>query len=92
MTDEVVWLRADEEANSYVAAADTLVQGGKIVDKNVIARYHADFEFVPAEKVQYIDVAPSQMVGVSAGLIPFLEHDDANRAAWNAKLPGTRAW
>ena len=39
-----------------------------------------DFEMVPTDKVQYIDVAPSQMVGVSAGLIPFLEHDDANRA------------
>src|SRR4029450_3483073 len=46
----------------------------------LIARHRSDFEIVTPDQVQYIDVAPSQMVGVSAGLIPFLEHDDANRA------------
>ncbi|MGH7211752.1 MAG: DNA-directed RNA polymerase subunit beta, partial [Acetobacteraceae bacterium] len=47
---------------------------------------HSDFEMVPIDRVQYIDVAPSQMVGVSAGLIPFLEHDDANRALMGSNM------
>ena len=86
LTDEVVWLRADEEANSYVAAADTQVKDGKLVEKTIIARYRADFEMVPADQLQYVDVDPSQMVGVSAGLIPFLEHDDANRALMGSNM------
>ena len=79
LTDEVVWLRADQEADAYVASADVPVKDNKIVDDTVVARYKADFELVPVEKIEYTDVAPSQMIGVSAGLIPFLEHDAANR-------------
>ena len=52
----------------------------------IIARYHGDFQLVPVNQVQYIDVAPAQMVGVSAGLIPFLEHDDANRALMGSNM------
>src|SRR5205823_5254922 len=52
----------------------------------IIARYRADFELVPIDKIHYVDVAPSQMVGVSAGLIPFLEHDDANRALMGSNM------
>ena len=85
VTEEIVWLRADEESESHVAPADTKVEDGRITGEkqlagNIIARYRADFELTDPEDVQYIDIAPSQMVGVSAGLIPFLEHDDANRA------------
>lgn len=87
LEEEVVWLRADEEAESYVAPADTLVQKGKLVaGANMIARHRSDFEIVNPELVEYIDVAPSQMVGVSAGLIPFLEHDDANRALMGSNM------
>ena len=91
ITDETVWLRADEEAGAYVAPADTPVQGDEIVGSkalggNIIARYRADFELVPPGEVQYMDIAPSQMVGVSAGLIPFLEHDDANRALMGSNM------
>jgi DNA-directed RNA polymerase subunit beta len=86
LTDEVVWLRADQESNAYVAPADVRVDGGKITESNIVARYRADFRLIPAENVQYIDVAPSQMVGVSAGLIPFLEHDDANRALMGSNM------
>ncbi|MBP88103.1 MAG: DNA-directed RNA polymerase subunit beta [Planctomycetaceae bacterium] len=87
LTDEVVWLRADEESDAYVAPADTEVSGGKLVGgANLIARHRADFEIVLPEQVEYIDVAPSQMVGVSAGLIPFLEHDDANRALMGSNM------
>jgi len=91
LTDDVRWLRADEESESYVAPADTRVENNKIVGNkqmggNIIARFRSDFDLVQPESVQYMDVAPSQMVGVSAGLIPFLEHDDANRALMGSNM------
>ncbi|NBV44334.1 MAG: DNA-directed RNA polymerase subunit beta [Planctomycetia bacterium] len=87
LTDDVVWLRADEEHDAYLAPADAPVVDNKLVDDDpVIARYKGDFVLVPASDIQYIDVAPSQMVGVSAGLIPFLEHDDANRALMGSNM------
>ena len=91
VTDETVWLRADEETDAYVAPADTTVEDGMIVGSkgmggNIIARHRADFELVDPSSVTYMDVAPSQMVGVSAGLIPFLEHDDANRALMGSNM------
>ena len=86
LLDDVVWLRADEEHEAYLAPADAPVVDGKVRGETIVARYRGDFVLVPAEKVQYIDVAPSQMVGVSAGLIPFLEHDDANRALMGSNM------
>jgi DNA-directed RNA polymerase subunit beta len=91
VTNEIRWLRADEESEEYVAPADTQVEDGKIVPQkqlagNIIARYRADFELVQPAEVTYMDIAPSQMVGVSAGLIPFLEHDDANRALMGSNM------
>jgi DNA-directed RNA polymerase subunit beta len=86
LADEVVWLRADQEMDAYLAPADAPVVNGHLQGENIIARYRSDFEMVPIDKVQYIDVAPSQMVGVSAGLIPFLEHDDANRALMGSNM------
>ncbi|QEG39513.1 DNA-directed RNA polymerase subunit beta [Roseimaritima ulvae] len=87
VTDEVVWLRADEENESYVAPADSDVDGDALVPgPNMIARFRSDFEIVQPEQVHYMDVAPAQMVGVSAGLIPFLEHDDANRALMGSNM------
>ena len=86
VADEVVWLRADQENEAFLAPADTPVDHNKLVGDNIIARYRADFQMVPAEKIQFTDVAPAQMVGVSAGLIPFLEHDDANRALMGSNM------
>jgi DNA-directed RNA polymerase subunit beta len=86
LTDEVVWLRADQESEAYVAPADAPVQQGRLQGDTIIARFRSDFELVPVDKVEYLDVAPSQMVGVSAGLIPFLEHDDANRALMGSNM------
>jgi len=89
LDEDVVWLRADEEHDAYVAPADTKVENGKIfgtVGSQLIARYRSDFEMVTPDQVEYIDVSPSQMVGVSAGLIPFLEHDDANRALMGSNM------
>ena len=86
-TEGSVEIVSDEEADAYVAPADTAVQEGKIVPgPALIARHRSDFEIDTPEQVQYIDVAPSQMVGVSAGLIPFLEHDDANRALMGSNM------
>ena len=87
LSDEVLWLRADQEADAYICPADTEVKDGELVaGPNLIARYRADFEIVMPGDVQYMDIAPSQMVGVSAGLIPFLEHDDANRALMGSNM------
>ncbi len=86
LTDEIEWLRADEESYAYVAPADTPIEKGKIKDERVLARYRNDVHWVSSKDVKYIDVAPCQMVGVSAGLIPFLEHDDANRALMGSNM------
>ncbi len=92
LTGEVRWLRADEEGDSIFAPADVIIKDGYIVGdsrtvgKNVIARRNGEYEVVRIEKVNYIDVSACQMVGVSAGLIPFLEHDDANRALMGSNM------
>ncbi|OHB67193.1 MAG: DNA-directed RNA polymerase subunit beta [Planctomycetes bacterium RBG_13_63_9] len=86
LIDEIEWLRADQEHEAYLAPADATVEDGRLAGENIIARHYGDFEMIPTEQVQYIDVAPSQMVGVSAGLIPFLEHDDANRALMGSNM------
>ncbi len=86
LTDEIHWLRADEEAASYLAPADTPVEKDKLTNDLVIARHHSDFVWVSADQINYIDISPCQMVGVSAGLIPFLEHDDANRALMGSNM------
>ncbi len=95
ITDEVDWLRADQEHDLYLVPADAeIVRSkehpfGKItpsVGNMTLARYQGDYVRIPPSKVQYIDVAPNQMIGVSAGLIPFLEHDDANRALMGSNM------
>jgi DNA-directed RNA polymerase subunit beta len=86
LTDEVLWLRADQEMEAYLAPADAPVVNGHLQGENIVARYRSDFQLVPVNNIQYIDVAPAQMVGVSAGLIPFLEHDDANRALMGSNM------
>jgi DNA-directed RNA polymerase subunit beta len=86
LTNEVVWLRADEESLAYLAPADTPAESHKISQDRVVARFGGDFGNIGSDMVQYIDISPKQMVGVSAGLIPFLEHDDANRALMGSNM------
>ncbi|HEY7152356.1 MAG TPA: DNA-directed RNA polymerase subunit beta [Gemmataceae bacterium] len=86
LTDDVKQLRADEESLAHLAPADAPTDGQKITHERIIARFGGDFTSVPADQVQYIDISPKQMVGVSAGLIPFLEHDDANRALMGSNM------
>jgi len=84
--DDIHWLRANEEDDLYITPADTHVEHEKVHQERVNARWGGEFMTVPSEKVQFIDVSPKQMVGVSAGLIPFLEHDDANRALMGSNM------
>jgi DNA-directed RNA polymerase subunit beta len=88
VTTEVKWLRADQEADAFVAPADTEMddKGNLKQGPSLIARHRADFKIVTPEEVNFMDIAPCQMVGVSAGLIPFLEHDDANRALMGSNM------
>ena len=82
----MVWLRATEESLAHLAPADTPTDNHKLTQDRVIARFGGDFSYINSDQVQYVDVSPKQMVGVSAGLIPFLEHDDANRALMGSNM------
>ncbi len=87
LTDEVRWLRADEESAGAPGAGrharPTARRSPRTASSPASA---ATSPSVPSDSVQYIDISPKQMVGVSAGLIPFLEHDDANRALMGSNM------
>jgi len=85
-TKEVVLLRADEESAAHIAPSDAGTDKSGRLEGNVICRHRGDFVVVKPEQVEYVDISPKQMVGVSAGLIPFLEHDDANRALMGSNM------
>jgi DNA-directed RNA polymerase subunit beta len=86
ISDEVTQLRADEETKAYIAPADTPNDNHKITQDRVTSRFGGEFMVVNSDQLQYVDISPKQMVGVSAGLIPFLEHDDANRALMGSNM------
>ncbi len=87
VSDELVHLSADKEDHYQIAQAKArLDEQGHFVDRRISVRYAGDFLSVAPEDVDYIDVAPGQIVGVSAALIPFLEHDDANRALMGSNM------
>jgi DNA-directed RNA polymerase subunit beta len=87
VTNEIEFLSAIEEGNYVIAQANAQIdKTGKLVDTLVSCRYKNEFELKSAEEVQYMDVAPAQIVSVAASLIPFLEHDDANRALMGSNM------
>jgi DNA-directed RNA polymerase subunit beta len=86
LTGKIRFLRADEEEGAVLAPADTLLDGEKLVGDRVMARVNGDLKAVKSDEVQFMDVSPMQLVGVSAALIPFLEHDDANRALMGSNM------
>src|SRR5690606_8658740 len=86
VTDEVVELRADEEIRAVLAPCDALGMDGGLLDGAILARVDGELAEVPAEQVNYVDISPKQIVGLSAALIPFLEHDDANRALMGSNM------
>ena len=87
ITDEVHYLTADDEDRFVIAQANATIVDGRFADETVLVRVKGgDTEDVPADIVDYIDVSPRQMVSVGTALIPFLEHDDANRALMGANM------
>jgi DNA-directed RNA polymerase subunit beta len=87
VTDDVEYLTADQEEKYVIAQANsTLDSQNRFTGDTVSVRYRADFLEVPKEKVEYMDVSPEQVISIAAGLIPFLEHDDANRALMGANM------
>jgi DNA-directed RNA polymerase subunit beta len=87
VTNEISYLSAIEEGKYVIAQANApLDKTGKFVDELVSCRENGEFVLMSPERVQYMDIAPSQIVSVAASLIPFLEHDDANRALMGSNM------
>ncbi|HEY8901758.1 MAG TPA: DNA-directed RNA polymerase subunit beta [Chthoniobacterales bacterium] len=87
VTDQVEYLTGDREENFYIAQANAPVDAkGAFTGETVSSRHRGDFVEATPDQVQYMDVSPKQLVSVAAGLIPFLEHDDANRALMGSNM------
>ncbi len=87
VSQDIEYLSADSEDRFYIAQANTrLTRHFEFVSNRISCRYHSGFMFTGPENIDYMDVAPHQVVGISASLIPFLEHDDANRALMGSNM------
>ncbi len=85
--DEVVFLDAFEEGDKFIAQAEAVNEKTKsLTSDSVLARYEGNFMYADADKIDYVDLSPKQLVSVAAALIPFLEHDDASRALMGANM------
>ncbi|MGC2310418.1 MAG: DNA-directed RNA polymerase subunit beta [Candidatus Babeliaceae bacterium] len=85
--NEVIFLDAFEEAGKYIVQSDAVdVKTQKLKENYIFARHEGDFLYIDADKVDYVDLSPKQLVSVSTALIPFLEHDDAVRALMGANM------
>ena len=85
VTDDIEYLSAIEEGNYYIAQANADADG-KLVDDLISCRHKGEFTLTTSDKIDYMDVSPRQIVSVAASLIPFLEHDDANRALMGSNM------
>jgi len=83
---KIVYLRADEELRAVLTPADAMTLDGKLREGAVLARVDGELTEVDSSEVNFVDISPKQIVGISAGLIPFLEHDDANRALMGSNM------
>jgi DNA-directed RNA polymerase subunit beta len=87
VTDDIEWLDANREEDVVIAQANArLNDDGTFVDELVLCRQRGDVPLVQPERIDYMDVAPEQLVSIAAALIPFLEHDDANRALMGSNM------
>ncbi|MGH8769493.1 MAG: DNA-directed RNA polymerase subunit beta [Burkholderiales bacterium] len=87
VTDDIEFLSAIEEGKYVIAQANAAIdKKGKLLDELVSCRHNNEFTMATVDRVEYMDVAPSQIVSVAASLIPFLEHDDANRALMGSNM------
>jgi DNA-directed RNA polymerase subunit beta len=87
VSNDIKYLTAEEEDQNFIAQANVIIddQGG-FLETRIKSRYEGDFPLVEPDTVSYMDVAPNQIVSVAASLIPFLEHDDANRALMGSNM------
>ena len=87
LTDAPIYLTAEEEENKIIAQASTPIdEKGELMEERVKVRYLADYPIIEKTKVDMIDIAPNQIASIAASLIPFLEHDDANRALMGSNM------
>ncbi len=87
VTSKIEYLTADVDQEKYIAQANTPIdKTGNFLEKDISCRYRADFPYAGPEKVEYMDVSPKQLVSAATSLIPFLEHDDANRALMGSNM------
>ncbi len=87
VTDEIVYLSADREDKCVIVQANEPLKDDQSFENDIItARFRSDYIKVPPEQIEYMDVSPKQLVSVAAALIPFLEHDDANRALMGSNM------
>ncbi len=87
LSEEPVFLSAEEEENKIIAQATTpMDENGNFINERIKVRYLADYPIIEKEKVDLIDIAPNQIASIAASLIPFLEHDDANRALMGSNM------
>jgi len=87
VVDEIEWLDANREEEATIAQANALLNtDGTFVNDLVLCRHQGDFPLVAPARIDYMDVAPEQLVSIAAALIPFLEHDDANRALMGSNM------
>jgi DNA-directed RNA polymerase subunit beta len=85
-TGKILELRADEEMKAVLAPCDALDADGKLKKGAILARVNGELAEIDSTQVDYLDISPKQLVGISAALIPFLEHDDANRALMGSNM------
>ena len=87
VTDEVKYLDANDEEKFYIAQGNAKVdENGRFLEKEVSVRHYGDYGVVSPDQIQWMDVSPRQVVSVATSLIPFLEHDDANRALMGSNM------
>jgi DNA-directed RNA polymerase subunit beta len=87
VNEDPVYLSAEEEENKVIAQATTpFDDSGNFMNERIKVRYLADYPIVEKENVDLIDIAPNQIASIAASLIPFLEHDDANRALMGSNM------
>jgi DNA-directed RNA polymerase subunit beta len=87
VTNEIKWLSASEEEDYPVAQANSLLgEDGRLLEQLVLCRKGDDYPLLPPDRIEFMDVAPDQLVSIAAALIPFLEHDDANRALMGSNM------
>ena len=87
VVDEIIYMSADEEDHYTIAQGNAKIDDrGQFIERRVSSRRDQQFRFTSVQRIDYVDVAPRQIVGISAALIPFLDHDDANRALMGSNM------